>query len=326
MDVPILLTGATGFLGNHLCPALLEQGYRVRALCRPGSDTSRLPTDHPQLQIIEGDILDIFALADAMEGCSAVVHTAALVSFQPKIRKELYQVNQEGTANVVNIALDQGIQRLVYVSSVAALGRVSGSKKPTSLRDNWHHQRALTPYARSKFAAEREVWRGQAEGLSTAAVYPSIMVGSGNAERGGSPSLFRHLANGSQFYPAGRTGFVAVEDVVDACLHLLQSRQESERVLCNAINLSWKDFLQQAAQTLQVKPPSIRLQAWQSALLWPLVGLGARISGKKPVITRASHRTSQGHFHYDGSSFEEIVGQPYRSIEGAIERAVAHLS
>ncbi|MEM7573606.1 MAG: NAD-dependent epimerase/dehydratase family protein [Bacteroidota bacterium] len=323
MQNPILLTGATGFLGHHLCRKLLGEGYQVRAFCRAESNKDLLPAPQTGFSIIEGDILDIFTLADAMEGCGAVIHTAALVSFQSKDKKQLYQTNQEGTANVVNLALDLKIPRLVYVSSVAALGRNSGSEKPTSLRDNWHHQRALTPYARSKFAAEREVWRAQAEGLSVGAVYPSIMVGAGDWKRGGSPGIFDHLAQGSRYYPNGSAGFVAVEDVVLSCLHLLQSEEAAERILCSAANLSWESFLTQAARALKVKPPSIRLRSWQTGLLWPIVGLTARIKGKKPMITRATHRTSQARFHYDGSSFETILGRSYSSVDEAIRRTAA---
>lgn len=327
MQNPILLTGATGFLGHHLCRKLLEEGYQVRALCRAGSNRDLLPVSQPSFSIIEGDILDIFTLADAMEGCGAVIHAAALVSFQRKDKKQLYQTNREGTANVVNLALDLNIPRLVYVSSVAALGRISGSKKPTTLRDNWHHQPALTPYARSKFAAEREVWRAQAEGLSVGAVYPSIMLGSGDWERGGSPGIFGHLAQGRRYYPSGSAGFVAVEDVVLSCLHLLQSEEPAERILCSAANLSWESFLGQAARALKVKPPSTRLRSWQTALLWPIVGLFARIKGDKPMITRATHRTSQSQFSYDGSSYEVLTGRAYSSIDLAIEEtAKAYLA
>ena len=327
MAAPILLTGATGFLGHHLCKKLLEEGHELRALCRKGSSQALLPLEHPRLSIWEGDILDIFSLADAMEGCAAVIHAAALVSFQAKDKQQLYQINQEGTANVVNIALDLAIPRLVYVSSVAALERNPDGSKITSLRDNWHHRPAPTDYARSKFAAEREIWRGQAEGLSVGAVYPSVIIGPGDWERNGSPGLFRHLAQGSRFFPSGSAGFVAVEDVVLACSHLLQSDVSDERILCSSANLSWKTFLTKAAEALAVKPPTIQLRPWQSALLWPLAGLIASIKGQRPFITRAKHRISQSRFSYDGSSFEKALGRPYASVETAIEHtAKAYLA
>lgn len=318
---PILVTGATGLVGHHLTKALLEVGYTVRALHRPGSDTSYLPVGHKNLELFEGDILDIFRLEEAMLGCKKIIHAAAFISFRSTDRKKLDQVNIDGTANVVNLALEQGIERLVYLSSVAALGRESGSASPTSLYDTWQAKRALTNYAASKFAAEREVWRGQAEGLSVSTVYPSVVVGSGDPDRGGTPALFERIRSGQSTYSTGSSAFVAVADVVDACLHLLETT-DGKRILCHGHNMNWKDFLSLVAEKMGVSPPTRAVQAWQSGMAWPIAGLWSKITGQDPFLTRDRHRLAHAQYRYESDSFEQELGRPFGPIEEAITLAI----
>ncbi|MEM6394762.1 MAG: NAD-dependent epimerase/dehydratase family protein [Bacteroidota bacterium] len=317
---PILVTGATGLVGHHLTRALLETGYAVRALHRTGSNTNYLPIGHKKLELFEGDILDIFRLEEAMIGCRKIIHAAAFISFRSADRKKLDQVNIDGTANVVNLALEQGVERLVYISSVAALGRESGSVQPTSLDDSWQPKRAATNYAASKFAAEREVWRGQAEGLAVSTVYPSVVVGSGDPERGGTPALFERIKSGQSTYSTGSSAFVAVADVVDACLYLLQLR-EDKRILCHGHNMSWQEFLSLVAQELGVSPPTKAIQPWQSGLAWPVANLWSKVTGSDPFLTKDRHRLAHAHYAYEGDSFEKELGRPFREIEEALNEA-----
>ncbi|MEL6667357.1 MAG: NAD-dependent epimerase/dehydratase family protein [Bacteroidota bacterium] len=317
----ILLTGATGLVGHHLAASLLEANYRVRAFHRSGSNTSYLPIGHQQLELFEGDILDVFKLEEAMAGCQRIIHAAALVSFSPKDQKKLDQINQEGTANVVNLALEQDVERLVYVSSVAALGRESGTAQPCTLEDNWQAKRAITNYAASKFAAEREVWRAQAEGLRVSTIYPSVIVGSGDPNRGGTPALFERIKAGQKTYPTGSSAFVAIEDVVAACLHLLEEN-EDKRILCHGHNMSWQDFLSLIAKKLSVKPPSQKVRPWQSAMAWPAAALWSKLNGQSPFITRDRHRLAHARYSYSGDSFEQAVGRPFSPLDEAIEKAV----
>ena len=116
----ILITGATGFLGQHLVDEFLASGYEVRVLVRNAAERN-LPWGK-LVEVIDGDILDVLSLGKAVNGVDAVVHSAAMVSFWPKKREELMKVNVEGTANVVNACLDEGVPQLVHVSSIAAIG------------------------------------------------------------------------------------------------------------------------------------------------------------------------------------------------------------
>ncbi|WP_116106490.1 NAD-dependent epimerase/dehydratase family protein [Lewinella sp. IMCC34191] len=310
MPGKLLLTGATGFVGYYLAQALAADGRPFVALVREDSDTTQLTTISAWCTLVYGDLTDPGSMEEAMDGVDTVIHAAALVSMEDRREDELLQVNGTGTANLVNVMLHAGVRRLVHLGSVAALDRVDGGPLTTAA-DRWPENRLTTAYARSKFAAEREIWRGQAEGLSVAAVYPSTILGAGDWQGDNTPSLWTYVDNGGRLYPRGAAGFIDVRDVVRAVLTVVDRDVDRERFLLNAANLSWQDFFRQVARSLDASPPSIGLSHWQSAMLWPLAGLWSNVVGGQPVITRASHRTGQATYRYDGRPYVEATGQEY---------------
>ena len=167
-------------MGAYILQALVQSGIAVSAIRRSDKTPFFLPAETAaKVEWVRGDVLDVMALADAMEGVDAVIHSAAVVSFHRHHRALLQQVNVEGTANVVNMALERGVRRLVHVSSVAALGRASQNEVANEER-KWVESKSNTAYAISKHAAEIEVWRGFAEGLQGVIVNPSTILGFGN--------------------------------------------------------------------------------------------------------------------------------------------------
>ena len=225
-----LVTGATGLVGMERLAWRLERGWPTVALRRAGSDVDRVKRLLQErlgagfeaawagLEWREADLEDVWALEAAMEGCDRVFHAAGRVSFRSGDEAQLKAVNQEGTANVVNAALAMGIQRLVHISSVAALGRAAvdaetGSPLPVHESSDWAEGAGASPYGVSKHAGEMEVWRGVAEGLSAFAVNPTVILG--DARYGESSGLiYRRVAAGSRLHPVGGNGFVGVADVV----------------------------------------------------------------------------------------------------------------
>src|SRR3954471_13814485 len=173
----ILVTGGTGFLGAYIIKNLVEKGHAVRAIRRSSKIPFFIPSEiMDKVEWMEGDVLDSVSLNDAMQGINAAIHAAAIVSFSKHDRKEMYQVNVEGTANVVNAALDQDVRRLVHISSVAALGRTSKAEM-VSEEKKWETGKNNTHYAISKHEAEMHAWRGFAEGLSGAVLNPGTILG-----------------------------------------------------------------------------------------------------------------------------------------------------
>ncbi|MGB3548608.1 MAG: NAD-dependent epimerase/dehydratase family protein, partial [Saprospiraceae bacterium] len=210
----LFVTGATGNLGRYLLPALRATGrYHLRLLYRPESGKDRVQGD--DLEWVAGDLHDQYVLEESLVGCTACVHAAALVAVQAGRRtaRALQRTNVEGTENVVNACLAAGVKRLVYLSSVAALDRDRTGEPVDETSYRSDPKNATTAYARSKVLAEREVWRGRAEGLSTAILYPSVILGEGDWDGGGPPGLWRRLDEVGRYYPAGGTGLVAAADV-----------------------------------------------------------------------------------------------------------------
>jgi dihydroflavonol-4-reductase len=316
----ILVTGGTGFVGSYLLRYLLQRGYtRVRALRRAHSQLDLLGEDAARVDWREGDLLDIFSLEDAMRGVDQIYHCAALVSFDPRQRRQMMQVNVEGTANVVNAALHLGVEKLAHLSSVAAIGR---SREGETLREDskWRRSPYNSNYAVSKFLSEQEVWRGMAEGLRVAVVNPSVILGAGRWSEG--PLRFFPLAwNNYPFYAPGITGFVDVRDVARFTIRLMESELDGRRYVLNAENLAYGEVFTLIARQLGRKPPRIRVRSWMPALSWPLAWLAAKIRGRAPLLTRETAFQARRVFYYDNHRSRADFDFQYIPIEETIAAA-----
>jgi len=274
----LIVTGANGFLGSYLVCTLLKQGHKVMALKRSSSSLdefnyiSNLVLSETKKSLLsnlvweDADLLDVLRLDQLFEGAEMVFHAAAKVSFNGN-RVELFKVNGEGTANVVNACLKAGVKKLIYASSTAALGRVDG----IGLIDEetqWVDDLNNTMYAESKHLAELEVWRGVEEGLDAVVVNPGIILGVG-AWKKGSCRLFDNISRGLKFYTNGVNGFIGVENLADIMVSLAFSDVKNERFVVVAENLTYKELFDTMAEGLGVKAPSIEMKA--SYLPWATV-------------------------------------------------------
>jgi nucleoside-diphosphate-sugar epimerase len=268
----VLITGATGFLGSHLCCLLLKQGYRVVALRRNSNPESLFNRVHEFYQLpsnyqpswITGDILNVDDIIPALGGVSVVFHCAALVSFAQKDKQQLLEHNVVGTRNMVNACLKTGVKQFVYASSVAALGRATGDDDPITENSVWVESKYNSRYAISKYLAEQEVWRAQEEGLHVALVNPGIILGYGDS-CSGSNKIYHMIKKGQSFYPVGSNGFVGVEDVAKMMLFLFEKNQWGKRFLCVAETIEYKKLFFQLCEAMGKKPPRIALNG---AVLW----------------------------------------------------------
>lgn len=314
----ILITGATGLVGSHLCKYLLSQGYtKLYAVKRTKSDLSLIGEEtEKKLQWRQMELDDYFSIESALEGIDIVIHCAALVSFQPSDKHLLLQDNRIGTRHVVNAALHQKVERLIYMSSVAALGRNSHGV-PISEKDKWEDGPDITNYARSKFLSELEVWRGQAEGLSVAVLYPSIILGIGNGQKGSSKMLSFAYSTPA-YYPTGQTGLVDVGDVAKAIDLTLKRNVDGDRFLLNGINISYQDLLTKMCLALETKPPQKPLSKRFAFLLTLLDKWRAILSGNRPLLSKESVRNSYHHFTYDNTLSQKELGLIYTDFDKTI--------
>ncbi len=315
-DSLILVTGGTGFLGSYLIRLLVEKGYKVRALRRASSPMDLVQAVATQVEWVEGDVTDIVELEDAFQGVTHVMHCAAISSFHPRDARRLTLVNVGGTANVVNLALETGVRKLIHVSSIAAFGR---AKERTHLdeRSKWVQSKGNTRYAVSKYLSEQEVWRAWAEGLPVAIVNPAVILGSGfwNA---GSQRFFSQIDQGLKFWPVGRSGFVDVRDVAQFMLLLLESDITGRRFILNAQNVSYRELFGMIARALAVKPPAIKVTPLLAEVAWRVEWLKEKLLGMEPVVTKESARSSVSGFYYDNAQSLSVSGFQYRPLEQTI--------
>lgn len=315
-DSLVLVTGATGFVGSYLVRALVQQGWKVRALRRKSSRLDLLGDWANQVAWAEADITDTGALEDAFQGVTHVCHTAAMVSFHPKDTEKMKKINVEGTANIVNLCLDFGVKRLIHVSSIAALGRTA-NRPQLDEQCKWVESKHNSRYAVSKYAAEMEVQRGIAEGLSAAIVNPSVIVGSTDWEIG-MAGFFKKIDQGLKFCPSGGSGFVDVRDVVRFMTLLLNSDISGERFILNSENLTHRAFFGQIATALGVQPPPVTVGPFLAEVAWRVEWLKEKILGATPLATKESARASVTNYTYLNDKSRSVFGFGYIPMEQTI--------
>lgn len=314
----VLITGASGFLGQRLVRYLSAGGQRVRALYYNSIPTGDLAS-LPGVEWLQCDLLDVFAVAEAMEGVSQVYHCAAIVSFLPADREVMLHFNTESTANVVNQALEQGIKKMVYVSSVAALGRTGNEDKPITEEEEWGESGYNSAYGLSKYLAETEVWRGIGEGLNAVIINPGVILGAGNWERG-SAQLMKVAYDEFPFYTTGSTSWVDADDVTQIMTSLMAGSATAERYIVSAGNYSYRHVFTLMAGALGRRPPRYLAGSMVTGIAWRLSMLKSAVTGANPVITRETAINAQGISIYKNEKLlAALPGFTYRPIEITIK-------
>jgi nucleoside-diphosphate-sugar epimerase len=317
----VLVTGGTGFLGSYIIKELVKKGYPVRAIRR----TNKLPfwieeSILNKVEWVDGDVLDVISLQDAMEGVRMVIHAAAIVSFHKKDRQQIYQVNVEGTANVVNMALEAGVKKMVHISSVAALGRTVNGLQVNEEK-KWEESKTNTHYAISKFKAELHVWRGMAEGLDAVILNPSTILGYGDWHSS-SCAIFKQVHDGFKWYTNGINGFVAVEDVAKATILLLDSKITEQRYIVNGANWPFKQLQETIAHGFNKKPPTKLATSFLLNLAWRIEKLKSIFTGKKPLLTKESAKVAQSQTYFNNEKLLAALPDfSFTPLEKAIENA-----
>lgn len=320
----ILITGATGFLGAELAKLLVTTtGQRIRCTKRASSVVPKLLLPYQEnIDWVDADMMDIFALGEALDGVTQVYHCAAWVSLKQADKEPMISTNVTGTANLVNLCVEPGI-RMVHVSSVAAVG----TAKPGELITENHHLEQSTEndgYAISKLESEMEVWRGIAEGLDAVIVNPSIIIGA-SAGTQGSGALFNTVRKGLKFYTSGTIGFVDVEDVAKSMVGLMNSDITAERYIISAENRDYKGMVTEIASGFGIKPPAIYAKPWMMELAWRAAAVGAAITGGVPAIDKTSAQTASLTREFDNSKIKKAIGFEFKPISNTIKEICAAL-
>lgn len=317
----IFITGASGLVGSHLVKQLVNEGKKVRALYR---SSIPLMEGGQGVDWVQGDILDVVSLEEAMKGVDEVYHCVAVVSFNPAKKHLLHQNNVDGTANVVNACLEAGIRKLVFVSSVAALGRIR-QDKPIDESMNWSEETSNSEYGKTKWLAEMEVWRGIGEGLNAVIVNPVIILGAGDWEKGSS-EIFKSAYDEFPWYTEGTGGFVDVADVVKAMILLMQSDVRAERFILCADNLPYREVFTQIAQNFGKQPPHRKVTPLLAAIVWRLEAIKAKFTGKDPLLTKETAHTAAAKVQFNNSKLLQQFPQfAYTPVTDSIKRICGEL-
>ncbi len=311
----IAVTGSAGLLGSEIVRQLTSSGKKVRAIFNNNPPVIESPLVEP----FNCNILDVITLDEALKDVEQVYHCAALVSFKGNDARSLYSINVEGTSNVVNASLNNQVGKFLYVSSVAALGRVNDAV--VSEASPWDEKVRSSNYARSKYLAEMEVWRASAEGLDTAIINPSIILGTGDWSKG-STAIFRSVFNEFPWYTEGESGFVDVRDVARAAITLMGSDVNRERFIINGVNMSYHKLFSLVAACFNKKEPKRKVSPFLASLVWRYEKLRSLVTRREPLVTRETARSAMAKVKYDNSKF--LAAFPHFNYT-PIEETVEHI-
>ncbi|CAN5334486.1 SDR family oxidoreductase [soil metagenome] len=307
----IAITGATGLLGQHLLEKFQAENIEIIALHRAERE-GLLPSGSTKRQ---ADILDQVSLREAFEGVDTLIHSAAFVSFNPRWRKKLFDVNVTGTKNVVDTCLQLGVKNLIHISSVAALGR---SAKGIITEDTKWNSSNTTDYAETKYLAELEVYRGAEEGLNISMVNPSVILSASQSDRS-SARLFDYVWNEKKYYTSGSLNYVDARDVAQAVLQLYKKPQPGQKYILSAGTLPFQEFFVKVAERFNKKPPSIKVSSSLSYWAGMAEEFRAFLTNSEPLVTRQSAKMAIQSYQYSSQKSQDELGIRFENLEQTLE-------
>ena len=317
----ILVTGGTGFIGAYIIKELVEKGYAVRAIRRSNKLPFFISPDIlNKVEWVNGDVLDVISLNEAMQDVDAVIHSAAVVSFDKKERAQMYNTNVDGTANIVNLSLENGIKKLVHISSISALGRTATGEKVDEEK-KWLNSKLNSHYGISKNKAEMEVWRGMGEGLDAVIINPSTVLGFGNWHDS-SCAIFKNSYKGFPWYTKGVNGFVAVEDVAKIAVLLMESNITEERFIINHENWEFRKLFDIIADGFSKKHPKWEAKPFLSSIAWRMEKIKSFLKNAKPLLTKETARIALSKTYWQNDKIlKTLPGFSFMALESSITKA-----
>jgi len=322
LEQPVLVTGASGFVGAAVLRALLARGRRVRALLRPTSDRRNL--DGLDVDIRVGALEDSDSLDAALAGCGALYHVAADYRLWVRDPDAMFAANVEGTRALMHAALAAGVSRIVYTSSVATLGWTrdgtpADEETPSTLDD------MIGPYKQSKFLAERTVRAlVQERGLPAVIVNPSTPIGSRDVKPTPTGRMIIEAASGRMpaFVDTG-LNLVHVDDVATGHLQAERQGRIGERYILGGEDMSLATILARIAILTGRRPPTRRVPI---AAVWPIAmaaeGFG-RLTGREPFVTLDGLRMARHKMFFSSAKARRELGYDPRPADAGLADAIA---
>lgn len=316
----VLVTGANGFLGSWLTRALVQQGHEVYALVRAQSDLSEL--DGVDCNYVFGDVTDLESLYKSFSGIDTVFHLAGLIAYKKSDRGRMEKVNVFGTENVIEACLTKGVRKLVYVSSVVAVG--AGFNRTQVLNEDspYNVSKLDLGYFETKHAAEKLVVEAfKNKGLDCVIVNPSTIYGEGDAKKGSRKTQLKVAQGKFKFYTSGGVSVVAVEDVVSAIISAWTKGRSGERYILAGDNITIKELFQYIAEEAGVPAPTKKIPRAVIFTLGRVGDLMESIGMKGSLSTENAWTATMFHW-FDNSKAKKELGFNPRPAREAIRSSV----
>lgn len=321
----VLITGGTGFIGSHVARKLTERGERVRALARPSSRTEEL--DAMGAEVVRGDITDRESVLKALDGCDTLYHCAGFVSFKKRDYPKMVEINVDGARNTLSAALEAGVGKVVFTSSVAALGPAAEGEVITEeTAPDPSFSGADIGYMKVKRAAEAAALDFCGKGLNVVITNPSVVVGEGDVHLSSVGSVLWYCKERFPGYMDGTLNLTDVEDVAEGHILAAEKGRTGERYILSNINLTVPEYFATLEKVTGIPSPKVKIPyaaAYISAFL------AERLPGfafpNYSTMDLDSVKLSRYNWHADCSKAERELGYRRSAIEDSLMRTVVWL-
>jgi dihydroflavonol-4-reductase len=318
----ILVTGGAGFIGSHLVRRLVESGERVRVLERPGAPLGHLPLE--QIDLVQADIRDRSAMAEAVRGCEEVYHLAANPHLWVQPRGLFWQVNFRGAVNVIEAALAAGARRVLHTSTESILTRdhqvdAITEEQPITYED------VIGPYCRSKYLAERHALSLGRRGAPVVVVNPTLPVGPGDLGQTPPTRMMLDFCRGKRReYLDADLNLIDVRDVADGMVRAMERGRPGRRYFLGHENLSILRVFEILGQLTGLPPPHRRVPySVALAAAYASEFLADVMTHRAPAATVTGVRLTRRRMHFDARrSLTELGLQP-RPVAESLAETVA---
>lgn len=319
-----LLTGGTGFVGSHVARLLVERGVRVRALARPNSRRDNLTSlDSRLVEFVCGDLTDAASLREAVKGCDTLYHVAADYRLWAKDPQELYRANVEGTRHLLQAALDAGVRKVVYTSTVGALG-IPKDGTPGNEETPVSEAGMIGHYKRSKFLAEQEARSFAEKGLAVVITNPSTPVGENDIKPTPTGQIIVDFLNRKMpAYVDTGLNLIDVRDVAEGTLLAGERGRVGERYILGNRNFALKEMLELLSEITGLPAPKVRMPY---GVAWTAVGIenliAVHLLRRAPAHPFEGVKMARYRMYFDASKAVRELGLPQSPVREALARAV----